>query len=109
MKRIFARTVMILVAIVAALYATDWVVLRVRMARQTAFSSVRVDQFLVAQLKGHRQRYFNMGMAQQPCVKAIFPHAGYPPCWWLRRHATRWEVVGVLALEVRRGNGKEWR
>jgi hypothetical protein len=22
----------------------------------------------------------------QDCVRAIFPHLGDPPCWWLARH-----------------------
>ena len=23
----------------------------------------------------------------QPCVRALFPHRGNPPCWYLSRHA----------------------
>jgi hypothetical protein len=103
MKRIFGRSVLISIAAVAALYAGDWAVLRVRMARQTAFSSVQVNQFLVARLKGNRQEYFHMGTGQEPCVKAIFPHEGDLPCWWLRGHAMRWDVTGLMVPEVRGG------
>ncbi|HKF52461.1 MAG TPA: hypothetical protein VKB26_09130 [Candidatus Acidoferrales bacterium] len=102
MKRLLMRTVMFLVAALAIAYAADWSVLQVRIRRQTAFSSVQVNQFLVAQLKGHRQEYFHMGTAQQPCVRAIFPHETDPPCWWLRRHPMQWNVVGVMMPEARR-------
>ena len=22
----------------------------------------------------------------RPCANTLFPHSGYPPCWYLRRH-----------------------
>lgn len=100
MKRIFVWGVMVLIAALAILYAGDWVVLRIRMGRHAAFSSVQVNQFLVAQLKGHRQEYFHMGIAQQPCVKAIFPHESDPPCWWVRWHALQWNVAGLMIPEA---------
>lgn len=87
------------VAALALLYAGDWGVLRIRMARQTAFSSVQVDQFVAASLKGNKQDYYFAGTAQQECVRSIFPHASDVPCWWLRRHATQWKVIGAVTPE----------
>lgn len=83
-------------AAVAAVYVADWGVLQLRMKRQTAFSSVQVDQFVAASLKGNKQDYYFAGTAQQECVRSIFPHASDMPCWWLRRHATQWKVIGAI-------------
>jgi hypothetical protein len=91
MKRIAARGLLILMTTVVVLYAADWIVLRIRMVRQTAFSTVTVHQFLATPLKNHTDEYDYVGAVAQPCVRSIFPHASDSPCWWLRRHATQWE------------------
>ena len=96
---------MFLVAALAVLYAGDWGALQLRMRRQTAFSSVQVDEFVAASLKGNKQEYYYAGTAQQECVRSIFPHASDVPCWWLRRHATQWKVIGAFMPDrTRSGN-----
>lgn len=105
MKRILARSAVFLLAAIALLYAGDWGVWQLRMSRHTAFSSVEVDQFVAASLKGNKQDYYFAGAAQQECVRSIFPHASDVPCWWLRRHATQWKVIGAaIAGRVQCGN-----
>ena len=91
MKRRLSQGLLFLLASTVILYAGDWAVLRVRMARQTAFSTVQVARFLATPLKNHADEYDYMGTVAQPCVRSIFPHASDPPCWWLKRHATQWE------------------
>jgi hypothetical protein len=91
MKRVLGQVLLYLAASAAVLYAGDWGVLRVRMARQTAFSTVQVDQFLASPLKNNKEEYDYMGTVAQPCVRSIFPHASDVPCWWLKRHTTQWE------------------
>jgi hypothetical protein len=73
------------------LYVGDWVVFEVRAARGTGYDSVQVQQFLSTPLKGSKTEYDYMGTAQVSCARALFPHAGAPACWWLRRHTTQWE------------------
>jgi hypothetical protein len=91
MKRILGRGLLLLLVLLAALYAGDWAVLRIRIARQTAFSSVMVHQFLATPLKNHTDEYDYVGTSAQSCVRSIFPHASESPCWWLKRHSTQWE------------------
>jgi hypothetical protein len=91
MKRVIGRILLILVGSLAALYAGDWAVLRLRMMRQTAFSTVVVNEFLSTSLKNRSNEYDYVGAFAQPCVRSIFPHASDPPCWWLKRHTTQWE------------------
>ena len=26
---------------------------------------------------------------EQPCVNSLFPHFGYAPCWYVRRHTQK--------------------
>lgn len=91
MMRVIARVLIFFVAGLAIVYAGDWGVLRIRMARQTAYSTVQVDQFLASALKNNKEEYDYMGTVAQPCVRSIFPHASDLPCWWLKRHTTQWE------------------
>jgi hypothetical protein len=98
MKRIVGRALIGLFVAVVALYVLDSAVLLVRMhvARQSAFSTVQVKQFLSIGLKGNKHEYDYTGIVSETCVRAIFPHGSYPPCWWLDRHTTQWENAGTL-------------
>jgi hypothetical protein len=90
-KNYLGRGVVALLIFVLILYIGDSVVLRIRVARGTAYGSVEVDQFLATPLKGNKAEYDFLGSFQQPCARSIFPHAGKPPCWWVRRHSSVWE------------------
>ena len=94
MKRILsileqAAKVILVTAVLA--WVSDWAVFRVRAARGTAYDSVQVEEYLSTALKGNKQEYDYLGTAQVTCARAVFPHGGAPPCWWLRRHTTQWE------------------
>jgi hypothetical protein len=94
MKRILEileQTAKVMVVATVLLWVADWTVFRVRAARGTAFDSVQVEEYLSTALKGNKQEYDYMGTAQVSCARAVFPHAGAPACWWLRRHTTQWE------------------
>ena len=94
MKRILEileQTAKVMVVAAVLLWLTDWAVFRLRAARGTAFDSVQVEEYLSTALKGNKQEYDYMGTAQVSCARAVFPHAGAPACWWLRRHTTQWE------------------
>jgi hypothetical protein len=73
------------------LYGGDWLVLRIRVARGTAYGTVEVRQFLATSLKGDKTEYDFMGTIQQKCSRSIFPQQGNPACWWLERHNSQWQ------------------
>ena len=87
MKRLWARILQLLLAVVVLLYLGDWIALRVR--AQTS-STVQVQQFLRTPLKGQKEEFDFMGTVDQPCVRSLFPHNSETPCWWLERHKIRW-------------------
>jgi hypothetical protein len=68
-------------------YAVDYVVFRHRTAaNRQPFGQVTVmPYYAVRQKSGKTQFIFNPPEAQT-CVHALFPRAGYPPCWYLQRH-----------------------
>jgi hypothetical protein len=73
------------------LYGGDWIVLRFRVARGTAYSVVQVNQFLATPLKGNKVEYDLTGTVPETCSRSIFPQKGNPACWWLERHNTQWQ------------------
>jgi hypothetical protein len=78
---------LVLLAVVA--YAADYCIWKVR--GPAAMSSIAVDQYLTTPLKGNKNEYDYIGTVQQPCARALAPHGGAPPCWWLSRHTSQWE------------------
>lgn len=87
----FSRLLVIVLCAVAAAYAVDWTVMRVRIAHGTAYGTVMVNELLATPLKGNKVEYDVVGSAPQTCSRSLFPQAGKSACWWLERHTTEWE------------------
>lgn len=67
--------------------AADYAVFRYRVAwNHEPYGQVTVFPYdAVPQKNGKTQFIFNPPEVQ-PCVHAMFPHAGFEPCWYLQRH-----------------------
>jgi hypothetical protein len=94
MKRflnVLETTLKILLAIAVLVWVLDWAVFTVRAARGSGFDTVQVEEYLSTALKGNKQEYDYMGTVPVTCARALFPHGGASPCWWVRRHTTQWE------------------
>jgi hypothetical protein len=68
-------------------YTADYAVFRYRLAaNRQAFGQITVTSYdAVAQKNGKTEFLFNPPQLQT-CVNALFPRAGYVPCWYLQRH-----------------------
>jgi hypothetical protein len=68
-------------------YSIDYAVFRYRVAaNRQPFGEITVTTYdAVAQKNGKTEFIFNPP-EQQTCVNALFPRAGYVPCWYLQRH-----------------------
>jgi hypothetical protein len=91
MKRILMRAVLGLIAAAAIVYVGDAAVLFVRMGQNNlgagpAFGTVTF--YYTADLKSHQYEIFEQPQTET-CVRAIFPHYGYSPCWYSRRRTMR--------------------
>jgi hypothetical protein len=81
----------VIIVLLGMLYVGDWVAMRNRMAKGTAYGVVEVNQFLATPLKGNKVEYDLVGTMQKTCSRSIFPQKGNPACWWLERHKSQWE------------------
>ena len=91
MKRILARAVVALAALIVVLYVGDSAVLFVRMGHNSpgagpAFGTTTF--YYTADLKSHQYEIFEQPQTET-CVRAIFPHYAYPPCWYSSRRTMR--------------------
>ncbi len=90
--RTYAKRVLLAAVLAAALvYAGDFVYLHVRMMHPKAgdpFETVTALRILAIGEKGSKTEYtIDQLQPQQTavCVHSLFPHAGDPPCWYLKR------------------------
>jgi hypothetical protein len=89
------RALVLVIALLALLYAGDYAVVRLRAAYPrvgSAYDSVQMVRLYAIPLKNGRTEYELD--ARQPevtltCVRALFPHLGYKPCWYLRRNSQK--------------------
>jgi len=77
-----------ILSITALVFAVDYLVFRYRVAaNRQPFGQVTVCSYdAVPQKSGKTEFIFNPPEAQT-CANTLFPHAGYVPCWYLRRHS----------------------
>jgi hypothetical protein len=100
------RALVLGVALGTMIYAGDYAIVRLRAAYPrlgNAFASVQVVRLYAIPLKNGRIEY--QLDAVQPevtvsCVRALFPHMGYPPCWYLRRNSQK-PIPMVILISAR--------
>jgi hypothetical protein len=73
----------LVVLILAAVWIADTLVLRHRLARGRGVDTFRV--YLATRLKSGKVEVFADRHETEVCVRALLPHLGYKPCWYLRR------------------------
>jgi hypothetical protein len=88
LKRLIIIALSSTLAVAALTYAVDYAILRYRVSTNNQpFGQVMVSPYdAVAQKNGKTEFIFEPAQAQT-CVNALFPHSGFEPCWYLRRHA----------------------
>jgi hypothetical protein len=90
MKPFALITGSMVLGIAAVLYLGDGLILRLR---SQPYETVTVQHyFAIAQKTGKVQLQFDRTY-DQPCAKSLFPHAGRPPCWYLKRHTEQWTRI----------------
>jgi hypothetical protein len=100
------RTLVLVVALAAIVYAGDYAVVRLRASCPrlgNAFGSVQVVRLLAIPLKNGRTEYELDALqpeATVTCVRALFPHLGYQPCWYVRRQSQK-PIPMVILVSAR--------
>jgi hypothetical protein len=71
----------------ALAYAVDYAIFRYRVSTdRQPFAQITVTSYDAIPQKSGRTQFIFHPPAPQTCVNALFPRAGYVPCWYLQRH-----------------------
>jgi hypothetical protein len=85
--RVLRRLAVALLLGSALLYASDYLILRYRVAaNRNAYGTVTVQPYYAVPRKDHRTEYLFDDPQDQTCVNSLFPHFGDRPCWYLIRN-----------------------
>jgi len=89
-KRALVAAVVLLSILAGVVFTADYLVLRLRMAvGAKALDSVQVQRIYYLQLKNGKTEITPGELETQTCVRSLFPHLGYNPCWYARRRTEK--------------------
>ena len=78
------RYVLGALAVLTLLYFADGLALHFR---RDPVGSVIIERYDAIPEKNGKTEFAIEPPTAQPCVRALFPHGGNPPCWYLSRQA----------------------
>jgi len=81
--RLFVIGISAAVGITLLAYAVDSIVFRYRVQ---PFGQITVNSYDAVQQKNGKTEFIFNPPEAQTCVHALFPHAGFVPCWYLQHH-----------------------
>lgn len=80
------RLLLITVASLILLYVGDDLFVRYRLGRGIVGDPLEtVTVYYATRLKNGKVEIFYDSPATEVCARALFPHMGYRPCWYVRR------------------------
>ena len=69
------------------LYAGDYVSVRFGIPKdRNPLATVQVQRYYSVTKKDGKPDFYFDPPRDQVCVRSLFPHLGYSPCWYLNRH-----------------------
>jgi hypothetical protein len=84
---IVKQVALILIMLAASVYAGDYASVRIPIPRnRAAFGTVTVRPYYAVGLKSGKSDLYFLDPQKQTCVNSLFPHMGFSPCWYLRKH-----------------------
>ena len=87
LKRIFFAVVAVVVGTSILAFGLDYAVFRIRAAtHRNAYGSVTVNHYTAVLQKNGKTTLTFDPATPWSCVNSLFPHGGFQPCWYLRRH-----------------------
>jgi hypothetical protein len=85
--KLLRRIGLILLGLIALIYAGDYLSVRIPIPKSRApLATVTVRPTYDVGLKSGKSDFYILDAQQMTCVNSLFPHMGYPPCWYLRKH-----------------------
>lgn len=91
MKKIAGYVVAALAVGVLVMYAADWGIWRIRVARGGGMGTVQVTWLQVAELKDSKEQFYPDGEGPVSCSRSIFPQGAVKPCWYVAKNPVVFE------------------
>ena len=90
MKKIIAIVLAGLIAASVLAYAADYLIWRYKaLMGHTPYGTLTVQYYYAIQKKNGKTEYDFQPPQQESCVNSLFPHSGYSPCWYERKHTEK--------------------
>ena len=90
MKDVALRVVGVIVLFSLVTYAGDYLSIRYRIPKgRDQFATVTVQPYYAIHQKNGKTEYDFAPPENQTCVRSLFPHFGYSPCWYVKRHTEK--------------------
>jgi hypothetical protein len=71
-------------------YVGDYLSVRYRIPKsRDPFSTVTIQPYYAIHQKNGKTEYDFAQPETQVCVRSLFPHFGYSPCWYVNRHTEK--------------------
>ena len=84
------RVLGVFLIFLGVVYAGDYIQLRYRIAKnRSPYGVVRIRRYYDVTMKNGKPEFYFDQPTEQTCVNSLFPHAGFAPCWYLRRRPTQ--------------------
>ena len=80
---LLSRIATVLVGLLIVVYFADYVVVRLR---SEPTGTCQITKFYAVPQKDGKTSYEPGEPETQTCSNSIFPHMGYSPCWYVKRH-----------------------
>jgi len=103
-QRLAAGILIAALALLALVYACDYLYVRYRITRHQSgdpFDVVTIQPTYAIAQKDGRAEIVLGDPETQPCVHSLFAHFGLTPCWYLKRTSQKPEVIGGAILFCR--------
>jgi hypothetical protein len=80
------RLTVLAMVMLATVWACDYIAVRFRIPRgRDPFGTVTVSPYYAVPQKNKTTEFYFLNPQTRTCVHSLFPHLGYPPCWYLDR------------------------
>ncbi len=81
------RVATVLIVLVCIYYVGEFISVKYRIpASREPFGVVQINKYYAVPQKSGKTEFEPGEPETQTCVNSIFPHLGYSPCWYVRRH-----------------------
>lgn len=90
MKRMAISAALVIIGAAAVVYAVDYLFWRYRVRNgHNPYGTLTVQFHYAIQEKNGKTEYDFQPPQQENCANSLFPHGGYSPCWYERKHTQK--------------------